>query len=484
MKKSNRNWFKEAVLSSKIPKLVSDFQLDILIQKAMLSSSGTFSGFEVLLSATALCKTGKKTDISNKALNMILEESEKILEMRPKSDILALNFLGSVRGLRPAWFSCPIYQNMLTPFKHEMEKFLGSSIVDIFDAVLKMSDSKRNMPLSASLKTLDPILTIEHSKITTPADLWDKLFVQLDNSSITLTYKIADVTYSAICRTLQKDIPRFGEKKGKSLEKLVKERIENFMPSNEIYHSYYIDRNEKDLMVIGKDMGIAIECKSTRIRSSSADWSRLNAVDDTRPVLDALKQLMAPLELLRDGGRFYDRNGKKRKVKPKEIVFGFVITDQIYTPYIRAGIDDILREKENPLKGAYDSWHGEEIWCGSILDFCFLLEVTLTPSVLIDYLQWIRSHQKLKYNDEPEAWLFYGTEPILPFVTKTPANILANGFNWKNARVEGLQRYRPFWLERSKLVRTLDLADRNLNAMNIIKQDRKKATRIMKQKGY
>lgn len=478
MNKQRENWFSDAVHSSKIPKLVANYKLDTIIQQA--SSHCTFAEFEVLLSSCALCKTGQEVEISENKLIKIIHECSNIIEVRPKHDIWALNSISQIRDLRPSWFTIPIYKELLSPFNSNSVKILKSTINDIFETARFISEKKENvMPLN-SLIELEDFLTIEYSKINSPADLWDKLFVRLIDTTIILHYKAADVIYTNVCKKLHDNLPHFQNNKGKALEKLVQNKMNGFIPYSKKYYSYYINDREKDLLYFNQKIGFCIECKSVKIRASSSDWSKSNLLTDMNPVKEALNQISAPLNMLKNGGNFYELNKKlriKHKVRSKKKYFGFIITDQIYTPYIRAAIDDVIKLKGS--KQMSDHWHGENIWLGSILDFIFLLDVSITPSVLLDYLQWIRSVEHFKNTDEPEAWLAYGTEPCIPIVKSLPINVILRGFDWEVAKEEGIQKFHPFWLERLDSVKKMDSQGAHINALNIVKQDRDKTTRIM-----
>lgn len=456
---SRKKWFEHTVNSSKLPQLVAKYDLDTIIEKA--SSICTYAEFEILLSSCALCETGKEVEIEDDRLNEIIKECEEIIYNGPKQEIGSLNSFAHIRGLRPYWFSIPIYEEILSPFNSKSLEILKANINDIFKSGCELIREKKTTSLPQSLIELEDILTIKHSEINCPSDIWDKLFVKLNHSTIILHYKIADVIYLAICKKLQENMPKFISIKGKSLERLTKIKMETFFSASKGFHSFYINHNgiekEKDLLFFNKKIGFCIECKSVKIRNSSSYWSKLNLIKDFNPILHALNQISGSLHLLNNGGKFYTKKNKNKinhKVKPLKNYFGFIVTDQIFTPYIRASIDEVIKLEGADEVGDY--WHGKNIWLGSILDFIFLLEISTTPSVLLDYLQWIRSIECLKFTDEPEAWLSYGTEPIIPFVGAVPANIILNGFDWNRVKMEGLKTFFPFWLENLNSIKNLD----------------------------
>ena len=468
---------------SNLPSLISKYDINDLIVKAMQRSLGTYHGFELLLCATSLFKTGSPKLIDDDDLDNIIMECEKILLSESTSDILAIMSIRHVRGLRPAWFSWPIYAKILEPFNSQIKKSFGFEIEKITQDIYKFDSEKNLEDMPICIKKIKKHITIKHEDISTPGDLWDKLFVIMEKQIITLSYKIADIIYQAICKELRDRDPKFNTKKGKSLENLVKSQTVGFLQSYEYFHNYEIDKKEKDLIFIGSKMGWAIESKAMKIRSSSADWSDLNAIDDMDPILEAMNQIIDPLNILKNGGKIVDKKGLKHKIHPKDVVFGFIVTDQIYSPYIRASIDDIIKKKESPLVNYFKEWHGNQLWIGSIIDLCFLFQVSLTPSVLIDYLQWLRSEEKLKFTDETESWLCYGTEPLLPLAKrKMKTRVLLSGFGWEKVKKEGIQTYFPFWISRADLIKESDKEGNIIQAINIVKQERDRAERFRKKK--
>lgn len=482
MNKVTKNWLDDAFQDNNLPSLISKYDVNELINKSMERTFGTYHGFEILLSITALTETGTEKTIKEKDLDEIIIECEKLFQGTPKSDILSLLSIRHVRGLRPPWFSWPIYSEILNPFDDKIRDIFGFSLDEISKDIVNLDPKSELNRFPDAIEKIKPYTTIKHSNIQTPGDLWDKLFVEIKNETVGLFYKISDVAYWVICRELQNRYSKFGDKKGKSLENLVKKEITRFLPSHDSFQEYYIDENEKDIITIGKKMGWAIESKAMNIRPSSADWSNLNAIDDMVPILKGLEQIIPPLDLLKNGGKFIDKVGKAHKIKPKDIVFGFIVTDQIYSSYVRAAIDEVIEKKEVALSNYFSKWHGNQVWIGSIIDLYLLFRVSETPSVLMDYLQWMRSEEKLKYTDEIESWLFYGTEPVMPFVKRVKARIIGSGFGWERVRNEGLNTYFPFWIERDRLIKELDKEGNINQALNIVRQERLNTSRIMKKR--
>ena len=477
--------FPDLVASTSLPALLREYEAEALLRAAMRSDMGTFAGFETLVAATAVCKTGTSTEIPIEALTKILSEAEVLLRRGPRDETMMLNWLRTIRGLRPAWFSGPLYNELLMPFSSRLEDTLGLSAQQAFSEVQRLADSKTDpTAISEEFRSVSDQLSRPLESISRPSDLWDCGLVDVGRSRLTLTYKIADVTYRHLCARLQASDPKFGTKKGKSLERVVWRRLVRLSPNWSWYQGYFVDSGgERDLIGFGTKAGLAIESKSYKFRESSSEWSKLNARRDAEPIVEAVAQVQAGLQMLRDGGRILTTpmRGKPAstiKVKPKRIWHGIVVSDEIYTPYVRACYDSFAP----PTKLGKGDWHGAETWVASILDLEFLVQSAGTTSLVLDYLKWLRARKNLRFTDEPESWLLYGTEPILPAATRLNVNFIGRGYNWSEARSAGLQRYRPPWLLRRDLVSKLDSMDRTVQAMQVVKQDRLRATNVSRKR--
>jgi len=66
MNEITKNWLGDALQDSKLPNLISQYDVNELINKSMGRSLGTYHGFEILLSITALTETGSEKTIKEK----------------------------------------------------------------------------------------------------------------------------------------------------------------------------------------------------------------------------------------------------------------------------------------------------------------------------------------------------------------------------------------------------------------------------------
>lgn len=441
---------------------------------------------EVLVTAAANMnsfKFGINKQIDENIIRLVINDAAEILS---KTTYHSNSFLRYIRGIRPDWFTFPEYYKLLKPFDKDIKDKLGLDLDSINQMVNDAVNSDYKSINFEPIHSIIDDLRVDYSKCKTLADMWEILLIDFEGFTVVLANKLSDILYYKICSKLEAVLPHFGKRKGKALEDYVTTQFTKFMPSFNIIQNYYVDNREKDLLILGKKGGFAIECKAAKIRKSSSDWSVLNAKDDFMPIKDALEQLQESLNILEIGGKIKDSGGIIRKLKPQDIFFGFVVTDQIYTPYIRGILDTII---ENPFVDKENEehdlkWHGKNIWIGSFIDLHFLLEVSQTPSLLLDYFQFMRSKASNKWTDEPEAWIGYACIPsLLPLVQKGDAPIVINkGFKWDVARKEGLNHFIPHWLQRFPEVKILDRKGLNLQALNITQQDRKKAIQSIKEK--
>ena len=482
-------WFKEAVFASNLPTLLKGYNIETLVSKSHSVECITIH-MDILTCAYAICDiipNSKNEEISDESFSRIIEECNFVLDFKPKNRIYSLRNLGLIRNLRPSWFSIPIYEEILKPFNREFNTEFGYSVEEVFKAISALtkfrsesSSIQSNFQFPQELNAIVNDLTISVHDINSLEDIWDKLFIVFDNNILLfLDYKVGDVFYSYLCRRLKK-YKKFIYKKGHSIENLVERKMTEFMPNSTIYKSYHIDGKEKDILVIHKNFGFCIECKSASIRKSSIDWSQKNLFSDIdKSYSQALSQIEEPFTLLSEGGKFQYKNNI-HKVKAKDYYFGFIITDQVYSPFIRAAIDEVRVEQQDSL----GQWHGNNIWIGSIIDFIFLLNVSKTPSILLDYFNHVRSVKDLRNTDEPESWLLYGMDTLMPNLLKIPKehnfNLILNGFDWDKIKTDGFEYYRPFWLLRLEDITNLDRLGRFANAKNIIIQDKKRSIKLVK----
>ncbi|ADI73573.1 hypothetical protein Metev_0667 [Methanohalobium evestigatum Z-7303] len=483
----SENWLKDAILNSKLPKLIPNYKVETILTKTHSFDNYCYPTilYDILTCSFAICGTGDKEDISNEEFEKILYECMRILELKPTYRLFPLNHFGLVQNIRPPWYSIPIYKEILKPFSKKFKLKYGVSIEYVFEFAEKLSSIKNEMndahiksDFPKELSFLINDLTVKISDVEKLEDIWDKLFVQInDNYIILLDYKVADNIYLYLNQKLGSTIKKFGKIKGDHLEDLVEKKLKDFLPNFVTFKNYYINEFEKDILVTHKKMGFCIECKSVKIRPSSFDWSKLNLKNDIKSdVSHALNQISKPLNILSKGGKIIYDN-KSYKIKPKNNYYGLIITDQIYTPLIREALDE-LNNFERSHKN--DEWHGKDIWIGSFIDFTFLLQVSQTPSILLDFLKHIKSIEKLKYTDEPESWLFYCMEPVYPYMREIAknhkANIALNDFGWDDFYYKGAEYYKPIWLDDSKLnvIHKYDKQGLFPNSFSIINQCRDK----------
>ncbi|APH39774.1 hypothetical protein [Methanohalophilus halophilus] len=494
MSSKKKNWFKKAVLSSELPTFLSNYTIRAILAKSR-SFDGTYStvDYDVLFCSFSICETGNNSEISSEQFQSIMKECSDILNSRP-NNTFPFNRFGIVQGIRPYWYSIPLYAEILEPFNEEFESLFEVTIEEVFHFVEYLSlqyetvnENYAEIAIPANLRFLISDLTIKLSDIEYLEDVWDKMFVQVeDDFVIPLFRKFPESAYTYLCKKLKDNVRDFGHIKGHSIELLIEQKLKQFTPHSDLYHSYYIKNNdgEKDLLIESKEMGFCVECKSLQIKKSTYGGSErsLNRAAK-KNISKAFEQIKQPLVLLSKGGIIL-HDDIEYKVKPKKYYYGFIITDQIYSPLIRASIEHLNYLK---LENKEETWHGENIWIGSIIDFIFLLEVTTTPSILFDYFSYVRSVESLKHTDEPESWLLYCMDPIIPNMLKAPKvhniNLMCNDFGWDKFKEKRAEYCIPIWLENElNLIRKYDRSGLSSKSLSIINRRRKKVSKHFQNK--
>ncbi|SDF93332.1 hypothetical protein SAMN04488589_1727 [Methanolobus vulcani] len=482
MKPHKNGWFRKAVLASNLPIMLSTYNVETILNKSRSFTCYSPIEYDILFCSFAICGTGNNDEITDEQFKSIMKECLKILESKPNY-LFPLNRFGIEQGIRPYWFSIPIYIELLKPFNNEINSIFGVKIEEIFYFISNVASKSYNTKeayfdiyIYPGLISLKEDLTIEPSAINSLEDTWNKLFIELENNVlIPLRSRFPETIYAYVCEKLESSFSTFGTEKGQSLESLVERELKQFMPRSDFYWKYYIGnkKHEKDLLILYKKIGFCIECKSVKMNKASFDWNIAKLSSNIeKNVSKALRQINRPLNLLLEGGIIKHKE-TKYKIKSKDYYHGFIVTDQIYSPLIRASFDHVSRSKSHSTN---ELWHGKDIWVGSIIDFIFLLKVTKTPSILFDYLSNFRSFEHFKHNDEPESWMLYRGNLFNPSTFNIEREykfnvIVKDEFEWDKFRNNEEEYCKPIWLNgKFDLIYKYDKAGLFSNSSNVINQ--------------
>jgi hypothetical protein len=383
--------------------------------------------------------------------------------------MLALRLL---REPRPPWFSAPLYAELLAPFDSLCLSVLGQTPERILQEAVGLNDARGE---SAELGQKFPELLLQElvidlDQVETPADLRNRVFVRFDEGySYVLGYNAADAVYRGVTKLLGEASPTFGTRKGRSLEQFVRRRIERLAPSWSVKQGVVVDGKEKDLLAWDEEVAVAVECKGLKIRGSSADWSFRNLESDITSMESALGQLKPAMGLLEEGGIL-----DGTRIPAHRIVQGLVITDDPATSFVRQGLDRLDLDDSDP------TWHGHNVWMGSVLDLEYLSKVAGSMSVLLHYFRRYRNRAEVRKMDEPEAWSAYGVATT-HLMRKVGALLVIKEHDWEKSRQNGVESFAPQWLQRLELAQQFDSRRATSKGLRIVEQDLSKAVRTEEQ---
>jgi hypothetical protein len=440
-----RRMFLDQLAQSPLPDLLRPFDAESRVVAVLTADGGLISGADMFLAASATTRSGTRTHLSASEIREIERASDQLVLRVPPSRPELVGHLRSVRGLRPAWFSAPIYARLLDRFVGDITKIVGLSAAELFELVIEVTRLSNDSTFDfARFRGLPEDLVIDAGNIGEPADLLDRAFLRVGERVFPLSHQIADAIYRALCNELSKSVPKFLDKKGDALEELTYSVLSRKAPSwrwLRNFESVSKSPAERDLLGTTVRAGLCAESKCLGLRKSSRDWSAKNADSDLEPLRSALDQLELSMELLEHGGMVTIK-GSTHHVPPVASRFGLVVTDEVYTPYLRAYLDP-------PASGSLDlhpdAWHGSKALVLSILDLSFLLECSGTISCFLDFCAWSSRRPRLRTLDTPEAWLFYCVDPMVRF-SMMGAQVFAEFDYWNDLRDCGFSELRPPWL--------------------------------------
>lgn len=430
--------------NEELAEIARPFDKASLLGAALMHERITWSMCELLTVVLANSDSGTETSIPPDTLNTLLwalnAELAKAPPGSPTGTDLQLRVRQS-RGFHPPWYSAPLFAEVLRPFNDELRSLVGYSVDEVFEAAAAWTENEAPYIPPAIQPFYDDIV-IGLTDATTFSKMWDIVVVDVAGKGYVLTMKAAEVLYRLICERLDA-IPTFGGRKGASLEAFTRRRIEAMMPGWRWIPNYHMGEFEKDLLGIGKTNGLAVECKGFRFRRSSNAWSRLNAMSDAKPVVEALTQIAEPMVLLREGGKIDDPN---IRIAKRPSVQGIVVTDNVLTPYVRGCVDNWRQDEPDR------EWHGTDVWLASMIDLDFLVKSTRRMTILLDYLRRIRARANIRYNQEPQTWQLYTTQIAVDFANPAFPNVLINGFDWKAVQESQFGNMFPAWVSREEMI--------------------------------
>jgi hypothetical protein len=478
--------FVEELGKSTLPALLSPYDAEARLTAAFKLRGGLYAGAEVLIAASAQTPSGGARRVPLDEARRIRGAADQFVIANVGGPSFTVSGLRTVRALRPPWFSAPVYGAILAPFDDELEASIGHRsgvLLTIATEISEMPPSVGSFPPRWS--PLAEHLTVCHEEIGSPGDLWKAGFVEVGTTIIPLKYKIADATYRWICETLAERLPRFFDAKGESLERVVLSYLRSAFPRWEWVHSYEITvprsgqeasraPDENDIIGFENGVGLAVESKSLRFRPASGYWSALNADRDAKPIIHADRQILRALSLLANGGRIRHA-GVDQTVPRMREVFGLIVTDEVFTPYVWD------RDHEANLRTESDGRHGDT-WKSaptrlSIIDLALVGHLSQSPAVLLDFLGWYRETPRLSLVDIPEAWLLYGADPIVKVVEKGLPIVAEEPEWWNLARSIGWEGLKPPWVYRWELLNRLCEQKESLRALRVVRADRSAARR-------
>ncbi len=462
-------WFQEAIKSSHIRATLGRFERGAVIRGILPFSDATHAQVEVILAAMAHCPSGSETAMAATDAEALIDEASRVLESHDEAHGPLSFALRIMRGLRPAWYTAPLYAELLEPFEDLCKTTLGKTPRDLFASAVEIADSVGKhvaFPSDLPKPVLDRVW-IRVEDIRSPGDLRDKVFVRIDDdSSYGLGYNAADALYWALLGILADASPAFGSRKGKALETFVRRRIEALAPTWRIEPNVLVNGREKDLLAWDGHAGLAIEAKSCRIGGRASEWSSADLRSDVRDVREALEQVEGAMEILRTGGT----TDEGVSVPKCGLVQGLVVVDEPFASFVRAALD------RHFIHDSDENWHGQRVWIVNFVDFHYVATIASTASVLLHYLTSYRNSASVRAMDEPEAWSAYGIEWTHAGRIRG-VQIVIKEHDWDRSRTEGLEAFSPQWLTRRNLAEEFDRRRESKKALRIIQQDLDRAMR-------
>lgn len=439
------------------------------------SDEGTFTGYENFIAATPKLEFGNEMNIPKKVIANIIRETDFMNSLGNQDDRTAtMGLLRGVRRLRPHWLTSVVYIELLKPFNSEIMELTGYSVEDIYNslnvALAKVGTLKETpMELGYFVKSA----SIYWRNINSPADLWNIGFVNYDEWSWAIAHTLPEVIYNRLCKDLPKTLKYFDKKKGETIERYVRDKFSKFLKGCNCYPNSYIGQNEKDLICICGDAGIAIESKSLKYRTGSVYRSLSLAYGDSSPLRIGLEQVVESMKIL-EGGGVLIHNGKSVNITPKKIYVGAIITDNVYSPLLKGNIDPI--DSSDKTMTAFPS----NVWVGSVFDIDFLMMNSNFKTILLHYLSRFRTKRNMRFTDEPESWGFYSISPFLPGVGRdTKPNYIGNGYNWEKFLNSKPEDNIPLWISRLDRIKYLDERNKISKAFDVIEKSYSTYNRII-----
>lgn len=475
-------------ISDALIRKVEPYEAESLLVRCLAIPSGTYGGYEHLAVAIANADGPQSEDPTDEVVAHLVMEAERDLGDQLSELPELQRLLRKIRDIRPAWYACPCYVDLLNPFDSRIRGLVGHGVAEIFDSVENVDNTLREQQggrtmLPGPLRPLYGDLAIHWTDIETAEDVYSHAFMTTSWGLLVLSYKLPELTYRLLCDKLERSWSKFNDRKGDALEDFVQKRLEGLAPGWDWYQAYGIDgvEGEKDHIGVSQQAGIPVESKCLRLRPSSATWAHLNAESDIKERLGkAWKQLRPAIDLVEAGGSVSTDAGTVA-LEAKDHVQGIIVTDHTDTPYVRACLDSYLEDAPDDIYRE-PGWHGDDVWVVSFIDLDLVLQLAGDPAVLLDYLRYIRSRQVFRLTDEPESWLAYGMEPALKVGEAVQANAILNGFGWEKLREEGPDGVGPPWLARREEVEKWQRIGRMGRAFRLLEQDREKMERRASQR--
>ncbi len=453
---------------------IRGFDPEILLLEALAHPWGAYTGFEHLAVAVARQVAHGTSEPTNDEVLEILQRADADLARYSASLGPFQRMMLNVRGIRPSWFSGPLYSELLRSFDPAVRNLFGYSVDEIFEAAagrdyLKEGTVREGGFVPEPLEPFWDSISLSWRDCQDHQVLFSKACILLDDGrALVMPSKVADTIYLHICKTLQADDKHFGRKKGDALESFVHVRLKRLAPYWKWNHKYWLCGNdaEKDHLGHNGTAGIAVESKSLKIRDATFAFSEKNVARDLKELKKAIRQLTPVLRSMQDGICISD--GVAQINLPQMAYWmGMVVTDNPYTPYVRAIADNFLENEDGDL------WHGDNVHLVSFIDLELLASFCGAGSILIDYFRRIRSQPQFRWSDEPECLLAYGLDPLVQIGT-VASNIDLRGFDWTKVKTGGGAAVRPVWLTRHREVIAAERANRMDFAFRILDQDQRK----------
>jgi hypothetical protein len=474
---TGRDLFLADLEQTRLPQILGRYEPEARLSQTLARPIGTYPAAEMLIAASANSPAGTGVTVSAEDQEEMLRISQRLLLRAPLDEGIQLSLLRTLRGIRPAWLSAPMFERILKPFDDQMVQKFGTTSEEMFGAVVRIGDATRGSEVHDLdlFRALPQDSLIDHDNIREPADLWNYGVVRVGRTVLPLDHRMAEVVYRIVCRTLAKEGGQFTTAKGASLEAIVKEELRSLAPSWRWFTNYTIGRedgDEKDLLGVGPGVGIAVETKSVVFRRTSADWSLRNLLSDLAPLREAKIQLRDPTELLQTGGRVWERH-RSTVIAAARGMASLVVTDEVLSPLIDAygpepvrttdAVTDVRGTDHRPL-------------VVSIVDVALLRRLSRIPPVFLDYVTWRHRHPSTRTLDIPESWIFYGTDPFLQFTADGGA-LSSEANEWTDVRELGFDSIRPPWIYRWSEIERAEVHGNTLKAVRLIEADRRASAR-------